>query len=223
MRPRILYELSQRLATLLEDGVRGPNRVPVFLCHPLDPSDVREDLESRTIGVLYPVRISPDLRYRQVGRAVDSGRAGRPRDRLRHPDLWVCVRYVFLVAGGPMEVQLEVVGAALRTLHDSATVILGEEALREGVGEDAPQAGPAGERSSHSLPEEGGESGSFPVRIVDDPEGWRTLGLTEHRFTVSFEVSVPIRSTKVEEVNRVLDREILFDRNVRFDVDEETS
>ena len=96
--------------------------------------------------------------------------------------------------------------------------------LGEGVGEDSPQAGPsAGERSSRSLTEEAGESGSFPVRIVDDPEGWRTLGLTEHRFTVSFEVSVPIRSTKVEEVNRVLDREILFDRTVRFDVDEETS
>jgi len=221
MRPRILYELSQQLATVLENGVRGSGRVPVFLCHPLDPSDVREDLEARTIGVLYPVRISPDLRYRQVGRAMDPGRAGRPRDLLRHPDLWVCVRYIFLVAGGPMEVQLEVVAAALRTLHDSLTVSLGgdsSEASSTTGTNPAPE-----ERPSHSLPDDSGESGSFPVRIVDDPEGWRTLGLTEHRFTVSFEVSVPIRSTKTEEVSRVLDREVLFDRTVRIDVEEETS
>jgi hypothetical protein len=221
MRPRILYELSQQLATLLEDGVRGSSRVPVFLCHPLDPSDVSEDLASRTIGVLYPVRISPDLRYRQVGRAIDAGRAGRPRDRLRHPALWVCVRYVFLVVGGPMEVQLEVVAAALRTLHDSSTVTLEDDSPQ--AGPPAGEPGPHREPGPHSLAGETGESGSFPVRIVDDPEGWRTLGLAEHRFTVSFEVSVPILSTKVEEVDRVLDREILFDRSVHFDADEGTS
>ena len=210
MRPRIFYELSRHLAILLEKGLRGgpeSARIPVFLCHPLDPLEAqgpqgshgpggaREELGAHTAGILYPVRFSPEARYRQAGMTLEPPGAGQPRDRLRFPGLWVRVRYVFLVAGGSMEDQLEALAAALRTLHDGSVV-------------EVPAV--AGEGESGAA-----EGGTYPLRIVEDPEGWRELGLAEHRWTVSFEVTVPIASSRAEEVDRILEREVRLEEGTR--------
>jgi hypothetical protein len=200
MRPRILYELSRHLAILLEEGMRGgtgeggsQGRIPVFLCHPLDPIQAedprREDLAAHTAGILYPVRVIPEPRYRQVGPSLEPARQGQFRDRFRRPSLWLRARFVFLVAGGTLEMQLEAIAASLRTLHDAASIEL-------------PEWDESGEPA---------EGGVLPLRIVEDSEGWRELGLTDHRLSITFEVAFSIRSARVEEVDRVLEREVTLE------------
>jgi len=198
MRPRILYELSRRLAILLEEGMRGDPgspRVPVFLCHPLDPVDAGEETGAHTAGILYPVGISPEARYRQQGYTLETALERGAREGLRRKSLWVRVRYLFLVAGGSMEVQLEALAAALRTLHDHPTVDL-QPILAD---------------TDSQAPPEAGEHGSFPLTIIDAPEGWRELGLQDHRVTIGFEVAAPIASGVLEPVERVLERAVRLD------------
>lgn len=198
MGPRILYELSRRLAALLEEGLEGTRRVPVVLCHPLDPLEAGKDLESNPVAVLYPVRAGPEERLRQGGLTLEPAARGRQADVLRRPDLWVRVRFAFLVAGGTSEDQLTALGSALRAIHEHPTVTL-----------ERPRP-PGGRREEPGASEdsEPGEALAVPLRIVECPEGWRELGLPEHRLAVFFEATVPIRSRRGEEVDRVLEREL---------------
>jgi hypothetical protein len=177
MGPLILHELSQRLAVLLEEGIRSTKTAPVFLCHPLDPLEAREELASHTVGVLYPYRFSPERRFRQPGMALEAA-ANDAREVLRKAPLWIRARYAFLAAGGGLKDQLDVLGAALRTLHDTPAV-----ALEDGTG-------------------------AYPLEVIDEPGGWRELGLTEHRLMAFFEVVVPLASARTERVERVLDRSL---------------
>lgn len=242
MRPRILYELSRHLAILLENGLKeGGNgrRVPVFLCHPLDPMEHRESLDASTLGILYPTRISPDPKLRHAGLSLETsmpfegGRArrvdmpGDPGDRLRMPGLWVKVRYAFLVAGGSIEDQLEAIGAALRTLHDNPYIKI-DDAPRAPSSGGAPEGSPAesgvgGEASAGDPPGSPGAASTrgaeasataFPLRLLDEGEGWRELGLGEHHLTISFEVTACILSERTEAVERVLDRDVHLEEGV---------
>ena len=255
MRPRILYELSEQLAILLEDGLRdarGAERVPVLLCHPLDPLEDRDRLSARTVGVLYPSRITPETRLRRAGH-VPVEEAPRARgsahadieERLLAPALWIRVRYVFLVTGGGIEEQLGAVAAALRTLHDHPYVTLSGSRSRSGdtervstwLEDESPETQGGARRdprkrdprqrdpterdhgAEKERAESSGEAGegaaeeqdSLPLQIVEDPSAWRELGLSEHRLTISFEVTVPIASTRSEVVSRVLERDLSLD------------
>jgi hypothetical protein len=210
MRPRILYELSRRLAILLEEGMRGPPgspRVPVFLCHPLDPVEAREDPEDHTAGILYPARIVPELRFRQPGWTLESGLVRGSREAMRRTCLWVRVRYLFLVAGGPIEMQLEALASALQTLHDNSVVQLPPAAGPAETSDETPHAALRGpmEVGADTSAE---ELGSFPLTIVDAAEGWRELGLQDHRITIGCEVVVPIGSDVLEPVERILERAV---------------
>ncbi len=239
MRPRALYELSRHLAILLESGLKeggDGRRVPVFLCHPLDPMEHSESLEASTVGILYPTRISPEPRLRHAGLSLetsvpfegDSARQAEmpadSKDRLRWSGLWVKVRYAFLVAGGSVEDQLEAVGAALRTLHDHPYVQVddtsrartpaGAPAEGGAGGEPPAQApgGPPGETSNA-----GGDPGAnaYPITLLDEGEGWRELGLAEHHLTISFEVTLCIPSERAEVVDRVLERDLHLEGGVK--------
>ena len=208
MGSRILHELSQELTILLERGLRQDDGrgIPVLFCHPLDPFDGQHDPGEGTFGILYMSRMVPDQSLRQ--NAIDSGSSPDValRPRLSRPPLWVRARYVFLVAGGDVETQLVALASALRTLHDQQYVPVPVE-------DD-----PAREldRNAESLlarniqvPE--GESESMdgllcPLRLVDSTEGWRELGLPEHRLTLAFEVLCPIASSPMEPVDRIQER-----------------
>jgi hypothetical protein len=238
MRPRVLYELSRRLAILLESGLKeggDGRRVPVFLCHPLDPMENRESLEASTVGILYPTRISPEPRLRHAGLSLETSmpfEGGRARwaempadskDRLRMSGLWVKVRYAFLVAGGSVEDQLEAIGAALRTLHDHPYVKI-DEAPQAPSGEGAPAESTAGGEPPAQAPslapggtsDAGADPGAdaFPVTLLDEGEGWRELGLAEHHLTISFEVTLCIPSERAEVVERVLERDLHLEEGV---------
>jgi hypothetical protein len=230
MRPGILYDLSQRLAVLLEDGLRGTRgepKIPVLICHPLDPIENKENLQGGTVGVLYPVRVSPESRLRaaslalETGFTLERGQAGEDlKERIRLPGLWLRVRYLFLLAGGTVENQLGAIAAALRTLHDHPLITLGpagaegggqrtEDSARssQGAASAGERRGPPDETSREGGPEEAAQ-GSFPLRILEDCEGWRELGLSEHRLTISFEVTIPLASERSEPVERIFEREL---------------
>src|SRR5262245_53183664 len=206
MPARILHELSRHVASLLEEGLEeksarpagegpagrapaaGRERTRVYVAHPLDPFE-GEDLAARTIGILYPFRVSPDPRFRRPGMAIEPASSG---ERWRWHPLWVRTRFAFLVAGGALEAQLGAVESALRTLHDHAAVPA--SALGLDPGEEEPL---------------------YPLRLVDDPEAWRELGLAEHLLLSLFEVTVPIESDRSEPLERVLDREVIIEEGRR--------
>jgi hypothetical protein len=185
----VLHEVSLRLVSLLEEGAiaGGGRKVPVLLCHPLDPLEDDSSLASGTVGILYPVSIAPEPRFRRPGMRVE-GAFGGVGECLRADPLWVRVRYAFLVAGGPLADQLGAVESALRTLHDH------------------PVLAPAGDEAGAGEGDEG-EAG-LPLRIVEDAGGWRELGLTEHRLLIAFEATVPVASARTAAVERVLGREV---------------
>jgi hypothetical protein len=227
----VLYELSHELALILENGLRNlqgeesPRPVPVLFCHPLDPlehprSSPGGGVEGGTVGVLYPVRIFPEPIYRQIGLSLESeGRQGTGKELLRKPGLWVRVRYAFLVSGGSMEDQLGAMEAALRTLNDHPLVSLKESPSSSGE-PDLPAEHQGGLQGAGLLEgslavEDPAEGGVFPLRIVDDPEGWRDLGLSEHRLTLSFEVTVLLPSSRAERVERVLDRDVRLENGAK--------
>jgi len=186
---KILYELSQELSVLLEDGLESESdgRVPVFFCHPLDVLQDRQSYPEETFGVLYISAVLPERNYRLSGHDVERSSADSQVHR-RRPPLWVRVRYVFMVAGGSPETQLTVIAAALETLHDY------------------PLVGPHVESSGGHDTTEGGH----PVRIVEEPDAWRTLGLPEHRLTITFEVICPIASGRTETLDRIEERHLRF-------------
>jgi hypothetical protein len=200
MPARVLHELSRHLASLLEEGLAGPAAPPatapgraapregvrVYLGHPLDPFE-GEDLSARTLGILYPFRISPEPRFRRPGLTIE---AVDGAEKLRWDPLWVRVRFAFLVAGGALEAQLAAVEAALRTLHDHAAV----PATALGL-------------------DPGPEEPSYPLRLVDDADAWRELGLTEHRLLILFEATVPIESWRLDPLERLLDREVVIEED----------
>ncbi len=205
MGSRILHELSQEVAILLETGLSGDDgrQIPVFFCHPLDPFGDRHDPVEGTFGILYMTRIVPDLNLRQNGIEGGSVLDATIQPRLSRPPLWVRVRYVFLVAGGDAEQQLVALASALQTLHDHQCVRL-------------PAGGDAGGGSADLRPDE--PDGRFgggnltagdvvcPLGLVGDGEGWRELGLQEHRLTLAFEVACPIPSAPMEPVDRIQER-----------------
>jgi hypothetical protein len=136
------------------------------------------------------------------------------KERLRFPALWVRVRYVLLAAGGGIEDQLGAIAAALRTLHDTPTVSLGVAGESESPqpGEDSSNRGTLEARKRLLSEEEARqqelEEGSYPLRLVEDAEGWRELGLPEHALTIAFEVTLPIPSARTETLPRVIEREL---------------
>ncbi len=206
MGSRILHELSQEVVILLETGLRGDDgrQIPIFFCHPLDPFGDQHDPTEGTFGILYMTSIVPDLNLRQNGIECGSGLLDATiQPRLSRPPLWVRVRYVFLVAGGDAEQQLVALASALQTLHDHQCVRL-------------PAGGDAGGGSEDLRPDEpdgrfgGGNSTAgdvvCPLGLVGDGEGWRELGLQEHRLTLAFEVACPIPSAPMEPVDRIQER-----------------
>lgn len=218
-------------------GERGSPRIPVLVCHPLDALEGREGPGAGTLAVLYPTRIVQETRWRdrtftvdgpRLGgdRVVGRGGVGGPaapadlRERVRHPPLWVRARFAFLVLGGTVEDQLGAMTAALQTVHDHPTLSLGgpvgdgpageRRAVGEAEAEEAEDRG-AGAKEAGAK-EAGGEAETdadgFPLRLVDDGEGWKDLGLKEHVLTISLEVTIPIASERTEIVERVVDREV---------------
>ena len=189
-RPRMLHDVSRRLALLLEAGMSGESsdeaeKIPVLLSHPL-VFEEDEALGDRTTAILYPIRFVPERGFRRPGMAYVPPSPGGGTEGFRGETLWVRARFVFTVAGGSLEGQLGAVEAALRTAHDNPLLEMGDGA--EGVA--------------------AGETGGYPLRIVDDPESWRDLGLAEHRLLIGFEVTVPIESSRFEPFERVTGRDL---------------
>lgn len=207
LEPRALRDLSQALVGILEKGLEeareSGSRVPVFLCHPLDPLESPGRLEAGLVGILYPARLSPDTRARQGGWTIEPRDETRRGDRLRMPGLWLRVRYFFLVAGGTLEEELEALAVALRILHDHPLLPAPPEA--------EPGAPPGGFREKGQGDEVGESDAALPLVIVEDPDGWRELGLPEHRMTVAFEVTVPLQSTRTRNVERIHERDLRID------------
>ncbi len=207
MGPRILYELSQEVSILIESGLRdeGDQRIPVFFCHPLDSLEDQPDAAEGTFGILYMTRITPETNLRQSGLEVTSGATDGPKQRLRRPPLWVRVRYVFLVAGGDVEQQLVALASVLQTLHDHPCVRM-RPPRDESDGEE--------EDGGEELGKESGASDAvYPLRLVEDGEGWRELGLPEHRLALAFEVTCPIPASQVETVDRIQERGLEFEES----------
>ena len=229
MRPGVLYELSHELALILEEGLslerskgreEPSGRVPVLFCHPLDPlehprSSAEGGREGGTVAVLYPLRIVPEPLYRQIGLSLESeGREGSGKELLRRPGLWVRVRYAFLVSGGSLEDQLGAMEAALRTLHDHPLVSFKNFKGTSSEGEESDLRDLPGDAHGDEAGEPA-EGWAFPLRIVDDPEGWRDLGLSEHRLTLVFEVTVTLPSSRADVVERVLDRDVQLENGAK--------
>jgi hypothetical protein len=189
----MLHDVSRRLALLLEDGLAegapDSEKVPVLLSHPLDPFEEEDALGKRTTAILYPMRIVPERGYRRPGLSYVPPSPGGGAEGFRGETLWVRVRFVFTVAGGSLEGQLGAVESALRTVHDNPLLAL----------EDEP-----GEPADPGREEPRG----YPLRIAEDPETWKDLGLAEHRLLITFEVTVPIESARFEPFERVTGRDL---------------
>jgi hypothetical protein len=229
MRRRIFYSLSRHLAILLETGIRGEvgeNRLPVFLCHPLDAlggEDHPEETHAR--GVLYLYRITPDRRYRQAPLSLEPPRrkgsdagavelvppAGRAAG-MRLPGLWVRLRYAFLVVGGTLEEELEALAAALETLEEHPLVSTAALLDADGLALAAEDEEAPGEMEVDAL----------PLRLLDEPEAWRELGLAEHHLSVVFEVALPLGSRQLEPAAWILERRVVVEHR-RPDGDNEES
>lgn len=189
-RSRMLHDVSRRLALLLEAGMSGDasdeaEKIPVLLSHPL-AFEEDEALGNRTTAILYPIRFVPERGLRRPGMAYVPPSPGGGAEGFRGETLWVRARFVFTVAGGSLEGQLGAVEAALRTVHDHPLLEMGGAAEGAATGENA----------------------GYPLRIVDDPESWRDLGLAEHRLLIGFEVTVPIESSRFEPFERVTGRDL---------------
>jgi len=198
-RPHTLHDVSRRLALLLEGAMTQGlselsdgegEKVAVLLSHPLDPFEEDDALGKRTTAILYPIRIVPERGLRRPGMSYVPPSPGGGAEGFRGETLWVRMRFVFTVAGGSLEGQLGAVEAALRTVHDNPLLDLGD-----GPPDGAPGAA-------------GGEPRGYPLRIVDDPESWKDLGLAEHRLLIAFEVTVPIESSRFEPFERVTGRDL---------------
>lgn len=207
MGSRILYELSQAVSVLLESGLRreGGRHTPVFFCHPLDPLEDEQETAQGAFGILYMTRIAPDPGLRQNGLDVSSLFESDVHPRLLRPALWIRVRYVFMVAGGDVEQQLVALASVLQTLHDHPSVCIargGEVggALDDQIDPDAERDDLRGDASTAD------RELVCPVRWLEDGEGWRELGLPEHRLTLAFEVTCPIPSSLSETVERIQER-----------------
>ncbi len=204
MRPRIFHDLSRFLATLLEGGSRGgsdANRLPVYLCHPMDLlQDGQTDAE-RASGVLYLCRVSPANQYPQAGLFLGAdttrGPGGAPGGggHLGKPGIWVRLRYVFLVVGGTLEDELSALAAAFHVLHGHPIV------NAKDLGDDLSVG-----RMSEDIPEL--EIDAFPLSIVDAPDAWREIGLEEHRLSISFEVTLLLPSAPLQKVEPILERDL---------------
>jgi hypothetical protein len=142
-----------------------------------------------------------------LGPTFEESPQGFEGQHFRWPALPAAAHYVFFLAGGSLEEQLTAIAAALQTLHDHRLLEFapaGEPGAA--AGEPAPAAafGPSGEYGP------AGESDVWrcPLAIVDEEEGWRELGLPEHRLTIAFEVTVVIPSARIEAVARVGERRV---------------
>jgi len=208
MRPRVLYDLSQHLALRLEKGMEEEGdgqRIPVYLCHPLDPLEDGEDPES-ALGVLYLLSLTPERGAGPGGAAVLRGGSAPPRPQatLPLPSLWMRARFVFLLLGGDLEVRLTALAAALQTLHEESEVRL------------EPAVGDGGEATPATASEDlGGERGceegeGFPLRLVNPRASWRQLGLPEHRLTLAFDVTFAVPSRRSVTLERTFERRLLF-------------
>ena len=160
-------------------------RVPVFLCHPLDALEGSEVAEGRPAGVLYLSRLGPDADApHRRGISLSSSPMPDEPHRVSIPDLWIRLRYAFLVVGGTPEDELGVLATVLTGLHSRPYV------------------------SVRDLDEQEGEEGDIlPLHLIEDPAMWREIGLEEHRLSACFEVSVPLSGGSSEVVDSVLERD----------------
>jgi hypothetical protein len=101
---------------------------------------------------------------------------------------------MFLVVGGAPEDELTALAAVLQTLHDQPFVGADELPLLRGA-EGEPDLG----------------VDALPIRIVDEPDAWRQVGLEEHRLSISFEVTLPLPSSHEESLEPILERELRVD------------
>lgn len=216
MRPRVLYDLSQHLALRLEKGMEEEEgdgqRIPVYLCHPLDPLEDGEDPES-ALGVLYLLRLTPERGAGPCGAALLRGGSAppQPQETLPLPSLWMRARFVFLLLGGDLEVRLTAFAAALQTLHEESEVRL--EAVVGDGGEAAPAM--ASEDLGGRRGREEGEG--FPLRLVNPRASWRQLGLPEHRLTLAFDVTFAVPSRRSVTLERTFERRLLFETGASED------
>ncbi len=189
-RPRVICELSTYLGILLKAGLRsGAEGDPgVFLLE--GPQEIEREGPAPAF-FLHLHRVIPDRRAPRAGAFAETASEAQAGLRLeyRHPPLWTACRYLVGVKGRGQEEEGEMVAAALRTLNDHPVV------------------------SVEHLPSLRGSpfADRFPLELSEglrDEEGWRAVGLTRARITVSFQVTVPIPSALSDPLERVLDREI---------------
>lgn len=203
MRPRIFHQISRFLAILLERGIRersGENRIPVFVGHPLDLASEAEETDGeRAVGVLYLCRIGPSGGLKPPSSLLERSAGLGVRARWRRPGAWVTLRYAFLVVGGAPEEELAALAGVLMTL-DARPWVLRSEVESDDV-------------DASLEPETRGEADAWPLRVIDSPEAWREIGLTEHRLLLSFEVSVPLVSGEGESVETILERDVVLERD----------
>lgn len=198
MRPGDFYDLSCYLAIRFEESVRGTveqQEIPVYLCHPdvIPRAGTESEAGSGARGVLYLHRIAPAGMYRQAGVRVQPSMEPALPGRIRRGDLWVNLRYVFMIVAAAAQEEMGAIGAALQFLHSNALLSVAE--MEEFLGKEVEL-----------------EIGEVPVTVLEDREVWRELGLPRHHLGISFEVSLPLASQKYETVDRILEREVSLER-----------
>ncbi|MEM7231812.1 MAG: Pvc16 family protein [Planctomycetota bacterium] len=214
MRPKGLHELSQRLTHRLEDAMAHDeeDRMPVYFCHPIELLESRGS-DSAPAGVLYLYRISPDSSLGDAPMRLEAPPVPGAPGFLRRSELWLRMRFVFLVVGGEQSLELECIGAVLRDLHErpvSLTEPFRSASARPEHFETEDDLDDSEEfaRSEESALTHCGDV--LPIHILDEPNAWKEIGLDEHRLAVTFEVPVSLPSERADRIEPVLERDVAF-------------
>ncbi|MBI4585638.1 MAG: DUF4255 domain-containing protein [Planctomycetes bacterium] len=194
-RPKVIHELSQHLARMVEAAVQaGAAEEPKARVHWIHPQDVdKVDAGILPVIGLYLLEVAPEARLRSSGAALESGERPAPESlpsHLRRVPLWIACRYVISFRGRHPAEEQELLAAVLQLLYDQP--LLAAEALPS-LEELAPLAG---------MPNR------FPIGLPREPELWRILGLSRHRLLLLCEVVVPLPSLRREPARRVLERQL---------------
>ena len=199
MRPGDFFDLSRYLAIRLEECIQGESeepRIPVYLAHPADipqQDAAAAGMENGPRAALYLHRIVPSASWRQAGVRVQPSADPALPGRLSRGDLWLDLRFIFMIIEATSQEEMGAIAAAVEFLHRKALLPVTE--IEKGLEKEL------------NL-----EIGELPVEVVDEPGVWRELGLYRHHLGVSFKVSLPMASGQFERVERVLERNVNLER-----------
>ncbi len=200
-RPKVVQELSDYFATLLRSGLRAGRRgeglFPVYWGHPRD-LDAHPEIGSLSPLVgLCLLQITPETRVRATRVAVEADggltESSSIDASLVAAPFWVACRYLLSIrSDDPVEEQ-ELAAAALQVLLDNPVVPL------EHFDSLAPE------------PWLGDTIAGFPITVRRDAGIWRDHGLSRHHLLLTFDVTLPLPSSRRRKAARVVERRVALD------------